>query len=79
MSKEKAKKEEEHDAEITKVITKVKASAVMAVWEVKIKLVEDVANVGSWNMAGWRTTLAELKGDFFMTSEDPKGQHPKEN
>ena len=34
-----------------KVIVEVKGSVVMAVMEAKIKLAEDVANAGSWNLA----------------------------
>lgn len=49
----------------------------MLVWEAKIKLAEDVANVGSWNLVGCHATLAELKGKLIKTSEDPEGQQPK--
>ena len=44
LSKFKAKKEEQHAVEITKVIVEVKDSVVVVVWEAEIKLTEDVAN-----------------------------------
>lgn len=47
LSKEKAENEKVHDAEMAEVIVEVKANASMVVWEAKIKLDEDVANVGS--------------------------------
>lgn len=68
MIKEKAEKEEEHEEEMVEVIAEVKASADLAVWEAKIKLDEDVANVGSWNPAGQRAALAKLKGEPANTS-----------
>lgn len=71
MRKEKAKKEEEHVAKMDEVITKFKASTFMVVWEAKIKLVVDVANIGTWNLARWHATLAELKGKPVKTSREP--------
>lgn len=50
LTKEKVKKEEEHVVEMGGVITKVKVS-VVAIWEAKIKLAEDLENAGSWNVA----------------------------
>ena len=50
------------------MIVEVKASATLAVWEAKIKLAEDVANAGSYNLAEWRVTLAELKDGSIKTS-----------
>lgn len=47
LSKEKAKKEEEHAAKMDDVIVDVKASATVAVREAKVKLAEDVENAGS--------------------------------
>ena len=54
---EKAEKEEEHAVEMEEVIAEAKSNAAMAVWETKIKLVEDVANLGSWDLAGWHEAL----------------------
>lgn len=62
LSKEKAKKEEERAANIEDVITEVKTSVVIAIWEANIKHVEDVANAGSWNLVGWCEALAKLTG-----------------
>lgn len=58
LGKEKAEKEEEHVTETDEVITEAKPSAVVAIWEAKIKLAEDVTNTGSWNLAGWQASLA---------------------
>lgn len=63
LSKEKAEKEEEHAAEIPEVITEVKGSAVVAIFEANIKLVMDVANTGSWNVVGWYEVLDKLTGE----------------
>lgn len=52
LSKEKVEKEEEHVEEMEKVIVEGKSSAAMAIWETKIKLAKDVANAGSWDLAG---------------------------
>lgn len=68
LSKEKAQKEEEHEAEMTKVIVEVKAIAILVVWEAHIKLVEYVANARSWNLAGQQAGLAKLKGEPINTS-----------
>lgn len=38
LSKEKAKKEEENEAQMAEVIVEVKASVALTVWEAKIKL-----------------------------------------
>ena len=38
LSKEKAEKEEEHAVEMDEVIAEMKASAIMIVWEAKLKL-----------------------------------------
>lgn len=75
MSKEEAEKEKEHDAEMANVIAKVKASIVIVVWEAKIRLAEDVSNIGSWNLTRWRATLAELKVEFVKTDEYPEEPH----
>ena len=47
---------------MAEVIAKVKDSVIMAIWEAKIKLSKDVANIGSWNLVGWHVSLVELKG-----------------
>lgn len=52
LRKEKAEKVEEHVVVITEVIAKVKGSFLVAVWEAKIKLPDDVANAGFWNIVG---------------------------
>ena len=57
LSNEKSKKEDEHDVEMVEVIAKVKASIVMALWQDNMKLAEDVANAGTWNLVGWQETL----------------------
>ena len=56
--KEKAEKEEEHITGMKEVITEAKASAVVAVWEAKMKLAKDMDNAGSWNLAGWCASLS---------------------
>lgn len=53
---------------MTKVIVEVKAIAILVVWEAHIKLVEYVANAGSWNLAGQQAGLAKLKGEPINTS-----------
>lgn len=73
LRKEKVEKEEEHDEEMAEVIAEVKASVVMVVWDAKIKLDEDVVNIGSWNLVGWRATLAEFKCKSVKTREHPEG------
>ena len=74
LSKEKAKKEEEHVEEMEKVIVEGKSSAAMAVWETKIKLVKEIANTGSWDLAGRREALAKLTSKLVNNSHDPEGQ-----
>lgn len=46
LSKEKAEKEEEHEAEIAEVIAEVKSNFSLAIIEDMIKLVEDMSNIG---------------------------------
>lgn len=64
---------------MAQAIAKVKASTVIAVWETKIKLAEDVANARSQNLVGWHVTVAKLKGEPIKSSEDPEGRHRKVN
>lgn len=74
LSKEKATKDvEEHTAKIYEVTAKVKARVFMALWEEKIKLKEDMVNVGSWNLAGWHEALAKLNVNIVNISQDPEG------
>lgn len=70
LSKEKVEKEEEHAAEVAEVIFEVRGSVVVAVWDAKIKIAEDVANVGSWNVDGWCEALAKQTGEHVNTSQD---------
>lgn len=63
--------------EIDEVIAEAKTSAVVAVWEAKIKLAEDLENTGSWNVARWHETLVKLTGKTVSASQDPALQ-PKE-
>lgn len=77
MIKEKDDKEEEHAVEMEEVIVEAKSSATMAVCESKIKLFEDVANAGSWDLVGWRKALAKLTGKLVNISQDPEGQPSK--
>lgn len=77
LSKEKDEKEEEHDVEMEEVIAKVKSNVVMVVWETKIKLDEDVVNVGSLDLVGWREALDKLNAKLVNTSQDPEGQLSK--
>lgn len=51
MSKEKAEKKEQYATYMEEVIEEVKSSAASVIWETKIKLVEDMANIGSWGLA----------------------------
>lgn len=55
------------------MITEVKGSTVVVFWEAKIKLTEDVSNMGSWNVAGWREVLAKLNGKPVNTIQDLVG------
>ena len=48
----------------------------MAIWEAKIKLVEDLDNSGS-NVAGWHEALAKITGKPVTATEDP-GSKPAE-
>lgn len=74
LSKEKVEKQEKNDAEMAEVIVKVKGSVVMAVWEAKIKLAEDVANIGYRNVVRWHEALAKLNGEPVNTSQVPTGK-----
>lgn len=71
LTKEKTEKEEEHVAEIGEVIMEVKASAIVAIWEAKIKVAEDLKNAGSWNVAGGHKALSKLTGKNIDSSQDP--------
>ena len=71
LCKAKVKKEEEHTLGIEDVIAEVKSNVVEAIWEAKIKLAEDVENVRSWNVAGWREILAKLTGKLVDDGQDP--------
>lgn len=42
------------------MIVQVKMSVVVAVWEAKIKLVEDLQNLGSWNVIGWHEAMSKF-------------------
>lgn len=77
LRKEKAEKEEDHVVEMEEVITEVKSSAAIIVWESKIRLAEDVTNARSWDLTGWREALAKLIGKLVNTSQDPEGQPSK--
>lgn len=59
------------------VIAKANSNAVVTVQEAKIKLAEDVANIGSWDLTGWHTILAQLTGESAKTGQDPERQRPK--
>lgn len=74
LRKEKDEKEEECVAEIAEGIAEVRGSVVVAVWEAKIKLAEDVANTGSWNVVGCYEALDKLTGELFNTIQDPAKQ-----
>lgn len=74
MSKEKVEKEEQHAVEMDEEIAKVKTSDVAVVWKGMIKLAEEMANAGSWNLSRWHATLAKLTGEPVNTIKDPKGQ-----
>lgn len=75
---EKAEKEEEHVLEIDEVITDTKASIVVAIWEAKIKLAEDLDNLGSWNIAGWCEALDKIIGKPATTTKDLRSYPTKE-
>lgn len=74
MSKEKDAKDAEHAVDMHEVIIDVKASANVVVWETKIKLDEDEANVGSWNLPGWCEALVSLTCKPLNINQDPEGQ-----
>lgn len=74
LSKEKVEKGEEHATEMQEVIVEVRSSVVVAVWEAKINVAEDVANVGSWNVASQLETLAKLTSELVNTGQDPVKQ-----
>lgn len=74
LSKQKAKKEQERVAEIAEVIPKVKGSAVVVVWEARIKDAQDVVNAGSWNVASCHESLAKLTREPVNTNQDPIGK-----
>lgn len=59
------------------MIGEVRMSANVAVQEAKIKLAEDIENVRSWNIAGWREALRKLTGKHDSTNQDPKKQQQK--
>lgn len=59
------------------VIAEVKASVVAGVCEAKVKLEEDVANVGSWYQASWREALVKITSKTVNTSQDPNGKQQK--
>ena len=59
------------------MIAEAKSNATIVVWETKIRLAEDVANAGSWDLTGWRESLAKLTSKLMNTSQDPKEQPSK--
>lgn len=60
------------------VIAKVRTStAVIVVWEEKIKVADDLENAGSQNVTGWCEALGKFTGKPAGTSQDPASQ-PKE-
>lgn len=69
-TKEKSEKVEEHVVGIEEVIVEVKINVIMAILEAKIKLVEEVENVGSWNVVGWSKALAKLIGKPVNSIQD---------
>lgn len=52
LRKQQAEKEEKHIHKVEEVNADAKASAAVAVWEAKIKLADDLENLGSWNVVG---------------------------
>ena len=78
LSKQKVGKEEEHILEIDGVIVDVNSSVVVAIWEAKIKLAEDLENSGSWNVVGWREVLAKITGKPVTATKDPGSNLVKE-
>lgn len=68
--KQKADKEEDHAAEMNEIIVEEKASASVVVQETKIKLVEDLENVGSCDTVGQREALFKLTGNPMKASQD---------
>ena len=53
------------------MIVDANASDAVAIWEAKIKLAEDLENLVSWNVAGWRKALAKLSGKHVTATQDP--------
>ena len=54
LTREKAEREEELICKMEEVVSDAKASVLVAVWEAKIHLAEDLKNAGSWDVVGWR-------------------------
>lgn len=79
LSKEKEEKEGGHAQETEDMISELKSSIAEAVWEAKIKMVEDMekGDVGSWNVAGWCDALTKLTGKQLNASKDLAGQVDK--
>lgn len=53
------------------VISDAKVSTAVAVWEAKTRLAEDLKNVTSWDVVGWRKALVKLIGKPATASQDP--------
>lgn len=51
------------------VIVEAKVNAAIAIYEVKIKLLEDLENTGSQNVSGWEEALGKLIGQTVSASQ----------
>lgn len=52
------------------MIVEVRINCVVVVQEAKIKLAEDLENVGSQNVAGWHEALSKLTGEHAGANHD---------
>lgn len=52
------------------MITDAKTTTAIAILQAKINLVEDLENVSSWDVEGWRVALAKLTDKPVVSNQD---------